>query len=152
MLRKITVIVSATAIINLALSQFLIQISRLSAVEKTGISLFAFIILSLVTLFAVSRMRESVSGRIFAVLMNFITASAAAWYLHQLYNDEIFFRNLFYTLNRHTLLHEQLPLNSRILASLPLALVVLSAAVYLFCGAAIMVVSFLNAKNRENKQ
>ena len=134
-------LVSITAIIELALSQFSIKISRLSAVETTGISLFAFIIFSLVTLFAVSRMKDNLRARFFAIVMIFITALAATWYLRLLFSDAIFFRNLFYVLNRQTQSYELIPLGGRISASIPLALVILGAAVYYLCGLAVLIVS-----------
>jgi hypothetical protein len=129
---------SITAITELALSQFTIRMTRLSAVETTGIFFFAFIISGLVTLFAVARMKDSPLALVFAVLMNLITALAAAWYLRLLFSDEIFFRNLYYILNRQTQQYELLSLGPRVSASVPLALVTLGAAVYFICGLVIL--------------
>ena len=140
-LRFTALTASVIAIVELALSQLSIKITRLSTVETTGISFFAFIIFGLVTLFAVSRMKDSPWARIFAIMMNFITASAAVWYLRLLFSDEIFFRNLYYTLNRQTQTYDPLSLGGRISASIPLALIVAGAAVYVLCGLTILAVS-----------
>jgi hypothetical protein len=112
--------------------------TRLSAEETTGISLFAFIILGLVTLFSVTRMKNSVKGKLFAIMMSFITLCAALWYFNLLFADENFFRNLYYVLDRQTQSYELLPLASRIGASVPLALLMLGAGVYGFSGFAII--------------
>ena len=140
-LRFIAALVSVMAITELALSQLSIKITRLSAMEATGISFFAFIIAGLITLFAVSRMTDSPWARIFAIIMNGITTIAALWYLQMLFSDEIFFRNLYYNLNRQTQVYEQLSLSGRIFATIPLALVVLGAALYLLSGLTILIVS-----------
>jgi hypothetical protein len=133
--------VSIMAVIELVLSQFAIKMTRLSAEELTGISLFAFVISSLVTVFAVTRMKNSVPERIFAIIMNFITSLSALWYLRLLFSDKIFLRNLYYTLNRQTEAYEILPLGGRITASIPLAITILGIAVYSLCGLIILVVS-----------
>ena len=139
---------SIMAIVQLALSQFAIRLTRLSAVETTGISLFAFIIFSLITLFAVTRMKESTWGKIFAIIMNFVTAFAATWYLRLLLGDKIFFRNLYYVMDRGTQTYELASLKTRIFASIPLALIFLGTAVYYFCGLAILIASI--AAGRKN--
>jgi hypothetical protein len=149
-LRFTATTVSVLAIVELALSQLVIKITRLSAVETTGIAFFAFIIASLVTIFAVSRMKDSPPAKIFAILMNFVTALAASWYLRLLFSDDIFFRNLYYVLDRQTQTYELLPLNKIITASIPLALVILGAAIYFLSGVVILVVSIAMA-GRENK-
>jgi hypothetical protein len=138
-LRFIAWTVSLTAIVELALSQLTIRMTRLSAVETTGIFFFAFIISGLVTLFAVTRMKDSPMAMIFAIFMNLITAFAAAWYLRLLFSDEIFFRNLYYILNRQTQRYELLSPGGRISASVPLALVILGSAVYFICGLVILI-------------
>jgi hypothetical protein len=141
-LLRITVMgVAGMAIIELVLSQFAIKMTRLSSAELTGISLFAFVILGLVTLFAVTRMKDSAGGKIFAILMNFITAAAAVWYLRLLFSDEIFFRNLYYTMNRQTQAYEMISMSRRIAASIPLAITILGAAVYCLCGLVVLIVS-----------
>ena len=132
--RIAVILIAVTAVTELALSQLSIGIMRLSAEELTGISYFAFIILGLVTLFAVSRMSNSFLGTVFAVLMNFITAFAGLWCLHLLFSDEIFFRNLYYNLDRQTQVLEMISLNERILASVPLGLIVIGISVYCLCG------------------
>jgi len=138
-LRIIAWVASLTAIAELALSQFTIKMTRLSAVETTGIFLFAFIISALVTLFAVTRMKDGAPALIFAILMNLITALAATWYLRLLFSDEIFFRNLYYVLNRQTQSYDMLPFGARISASVPLALIMIGAAVYYICGLVILI-------------
>jgi len=144
---RITVFV--TAITELALSQLSIRISRLSAAELTGISYFAFIIFGLVTLFSVSRIKDSFGARLFAVIMNFVTSLSGVWYLGLLFSDEMFFRNLYYSMNRQTQALELLPLGARITASVPLGLVILGAAVYCLCALVILTASF--ASLRKNK-
>jgi uncharacterized membrane protein HdeD (DUF308 family) len=129
---------SLTAIIELALSQLTIRMTRLSAIETTGIFFFAFIISGLVTLFAVTRMKDNPLALIFAVLMNIITALAATWYLRLLFSDGIFLRNLYYVLNKQTQKYELLSLGGRISASVPLAVVMLGAAAYYLCGLIIL--------------
>jgi hypothetical protein len=141
LLRVVTIIVSTAALIELALTQFAIKMTRLSAAETTGIALFAFIIFGMVTLFAVSRMKDSFGGKVFAVIMNFVTGIAAVWYLRQLFADEIFFRNLYYVMNRRTQTYEILTLGGRIAASIPLVVVILGAAVYFLSGLAILLLS-----------
>jgi hypothetical protein len=137
-LQFIAWLASLTAIVELALSQLTIRMTRLSAIETTGIFFFAFIISGLVTLFAVTRMKDNTPALIFAILMNLITALAATWYLRLLFSDEIFFRNLYYVLNRQTQKYELLSMSGRISASVPLALVMLGAAVYYICGLVIL--------------
>jgi len=141
MLKFCAIAVPITAITELALSQLSIKITRLSAAELTGISFFAFIIFGLVTLFAVSRIKDSLRARFFAIIMNIATALSALWYLRLLFSDEIFFRNLYYSLNRQTQLYEPLALGARIVASIPLALIVLGTAVYLLCAISILIAS-----------
>jgi len=141
MLKFCAIAVPVTAITELALSQLSIKITRLSAAELTGISFFAFIIFGLVTVFAVSRIKDSVRARFFAVIMNITTALSALWYLRLLFSDEIFFRNLYYSLNRQTQVYEPLALGARIVASIPLALIVLGTAVYLLCAISILIAS-----------
>jgi len=138
---RITVFV--TAITQLALSQFVIRLTRLSAAELTGISYFAFIIFGLVTLFAVSRMKESFGAKIFAFFMNVITSLSAVWYINLLFSDEIFFRNLYYSLNRQTQLYELLPLSTRISSSIPLVLIVLGAFIYCLSALVILILTFI---------
>jgi hypothetical protein len=99
-------------------------------VETTGISLFAFIISGLVTLFAVTRMKDSAGSTLFAVVMNAVTALAGTWYLSMLFGDKIFFQNLYYTRNLQTGNYDLLSLGDRIAATLPLALIIGAAAVY----------------------
>jgi len=140
-LRSISIIVSVTALVELAFSQLSIKMTRLSAMETTGIALFAFIIFGLVTLFAVSRMKDGLWRKIFAVLMNFVTGAAALWYLRLLFADEMFFRNLYYVLDRRTQVYELLPLGGRIAVSVPLVLVVLGAAVFFLSGLGILLLS-----------
>jgi hypothetical protein len=141
LLRFTVIAVSVMAIIELALSQLAIKMTRLSSAELTGISLFAFVIFSLITVFAVTRMKNSVRERIFAVMMNFFTALSALWYLRLLFSDEIFLRNLYYNLNRQTQVYELLPLSGRIIASIPLVITILGTAVYCLCGFIILIVS-----------
>jgi hypothetical protein len=145
---RITVFI--TAIIQLALSQLSIRIARLSAAELTGISYFAFIILGLVTLFSVSRMGESAGIKLFAILMNFVTSLSAVWYLRLLFSDEMFFRNLYYNLNRQTQVFELIPLGSRIASSVPLAMVILGALIYCLCAIAILTASFVSLRKKSN--
>jgi hypothetical protein len=140
-LRFTVIAVSVMAVIELVLSQFAIRMTRLSSAELTGISLFAFIIFSLITVFAVTRMKNSVLERIFAVVMNFVTALAAVWYLRLLFSDEIFFRNLYYNLNRQTQVYEMLSVSGRITASIPLVITGLGIVVYSLCGLIILIVS-----------
>jgi uncharacterized membrane protein YGL010W len=150
---KIAVIsVSVTAIVELALSQFSIKITRLSAVEITGISLFAFIILGLVTTFTVTRMKENAGGKIFAIIMNFITAAAAVWYLRLLLTDDVLIKNLYYVLDRRTQVYELLPLKERITVSIPLAVIILGAVVYFLGGLTILITSFINSLSVKKSQ
>jgi hypothetical protein len=142
LLRFTVIAVSVMAVIQLALSQLTIKMTRLSSAELTGISLFAFVIFSLITVFAVTRMKNSVGERLFAIVMNFITAFAAVWYLRLLFSDEIFFRNLYYT-NRQTQVYEMLSLSGRIIASIPLAITILGAVVYCVCGFIILTAGFM---------
>ena len=140
-LRGISIIVSVTALIELVLAQLSIRMTRLSAVETTGIALFTFVIFGLVTMFAVSRMKDGVWRKIFAILMNFATGTAALWYLRLLFTDEMFFRNLYFVLNRQTQVYELLPLGGRIAASVPLAAIVVGTAVFFLSGLAILILS-----------
>jgi len=140
-LRSISIIVSVTALVELVFSQLSIKMTRLSAVETTGIALFAFVIFGLVTLFAVSRMKDGLWRKVFAVLMNFVTGAAALWYLRLLLADKMFFQNLYYVLDRRTGIYELLPLGGRIAASFPLAIVVLGAAVFFLSGLGILLLS-----------
>jgi hypothetical protein len=142
-LRSVSFITAGVAIIELALSQFFIKMTRLSAVEMTGLSLFAFVIFGLVTLFAVTRMKESKGGKLFAVIMNILTALMATWYLNFLFHDEIFFKNLYYALNRRTNVYELLPLARRIGSSLPLVGIIIGTVVYYLSGVAILIAMIL---------
>ena len=144
------IIVSATAIMQLVLSHLAIRIMRLSAAEHTGISYFAFIIFGLVTVFTVTRMRDSFFGKFFAVIMNFVTALAGLWCLRLLFSDDIFFRNLYYNLNRQTQMYELLPMSGRISASVPLALIILGAALYCLCGLVILTAAFAGIRKKPN--
>ena len=148
-LKTVTLIVSGTALFELVLAQFIIRMTRLSVVELTGITLFAFIIFGMVTLFAVTRMGDTPWGKLFAVFMNIITAIFAAVYLFFVLNDEIFFRNMYYVLNRQTQVYEILPLSTRIRASIPLAGLFLGTAVYFFSGLVIFLVMLWPGKNRK---
>jgi len=139
---RITVFV--TAITELALSQFTIRVTRLSAAELTGISFFAFIIFGLVTLFAVSGIKEKFGARLFAIIMNIVTSLCAVWYLRLLFSDEMFFRNLFYTMNNQSEVLELLPLGTRISSSIPLALTITGAAVYGLCALTIFIVTLIS--------
>jgi len=141
LLKLSAIAVPVTAITELALSQLSIKITRLSAAEHTGISFFAFIIFGLVTLFAVSRIKDSLRARFFAIIMNIVTSLSALWYLRLLFSDDIFFRNLYYSLNRQTQVYELLSPGARISASIPLALIILGTAVYLLCALAILTAS-----------
>ena len=151
LLKAVAITASVMAIVQLALSQLLIKITRLSAVETTGISLFAYIIFSLVTLFAVSRMKEYPGGKVFAVLMCLITAFASTWYLKQLFTDEIFFRNLYYTLNRQTQEYSLNSIGERIFAAIPLGIIIIGTLIYYVCGLVILTASLVQiGKNRKN--
>jgi hypothetical protein len=152
-LRLVSFITAGVAIIELALSQFYIKMTRLSAAEMTGLSLFAFVIFGLVTLFAVTRMKESKGGKLFAVIMNILTALMATWYLNFLFHDEIFFRNLYYALDRRSNVYELLPLARRIGASLPLAGIIIGTAVYYLSGLLILVAMIVpvHSKLKEEK-
>ena len=149
-LRFTAILSSVVTIMQLALSQLSIRITRLSVLEAAGISLFTFIIFSLVTLFAVTRMKDSLPARLFAVVMNFVTAFAATWYLRLLFSDEIFFRNLYYVLNRQTQVYELLSVGARIYASIPLGLIIVGAAVYYLCGIAILIASIAMIGKKKN--
>jgi uncharacterized integral membrane protein len=145
--------VSIAAIIQLALSQFTIRISRLSSAEQTGISLFAFIIFGLIAVFAVSRMKDSSSARFFSALVNFIAAFSAVWYLRMLFADEIFLRSISYTLDRHTQLLVPMTASQRINASFPLAVVILGAVVHGLAGLTILTTGLVLAlKNKTEKK
>ena len=140
--------VSAMAIIQLGLSQFTIRMSRLSIEEKTGIALFAFIIFGMITVFAVSRMKEGHLAKLFAVAMNFATSALAVWYLGMLLSDQIFLQGLLYTLDRQTQIYDPLSTGQRILASLPLVVVALGALINCIAGLAILVAGLMSI--REN--
>jgi len=146
----IRVIIMITAIVELALSQFVIKITRLSSAELTGISYFAFIIFGLVTLFSVSKIKESYGARIFAFIMNIVTFVSALWYLFLMFSDDMFFRNLYYNLNRQTGDYELLSTGGLISASIPLAIVILGMAVYCLCAIAIVIVSFTPSGKKQN--
>jgi hypothetical protein len=141
-IKIITICVIVTSVLELALSQFIIKITRLSTEETTGISIFAFIILSLITVFAVTRMKKSIPGTLFAIIISFITAVTATWYLKLLLSDEIFFRNLYYIHDRRTQTYELLPLTERITASIPIAAVFLGAVVFYLSAFAIAITNF----------
>jgi len=148
--------VSITAITQLALSQFTIRISRLSASDHTGISLFAFILLGLVTVFAVSRMKEGFASRLFAVIVNFTTALAAAWYLSILLTDEVFLRSIFSATNTRIYneisgaqITEPLSAGGKIAASLPVAAVITGAAIHCLAGLTILTVSIMSILNKD---
>ena len=145
---RITVFI--TAITGLAVSQFAIRITRLSAAELTGISYFAFIICGLVTLFTVSGIRESFSARLFAFLMNIVTSLCAVWYLRLLFSDEIFFRNLYYSLNNQTQDFELLSLGTRIFSSIPLVFIILGAVIYCLCAIVILTITFCSKGKIQN--
>jgi len=134
---------SFTAVIELLLSQPAVKMTRLSAIETTGISFFAFIISGLVTIFAVTRMKDNPFALLFAVLITLVTAFAATWYLRLLFSDEIFFRNLYYVLNRQTQKYEMLSLNARIFASIPLGVIMLGAVVYYISSVVILIAGFI---------
>jgi len=139
---RITVFV--TAISQLAVSQFAIRVTRLSAQELTGISFFAFIIFGLVTLFSVSKIGENILTRLFAIIMNVITSLSAIWYIRLLFEDEMFFKNLYYTQNRQTEIFELLPLGTRIISSLPVAIIILGIAVYCLCAFVIFIFTIIS--------
>ena len=141
-----------TAITELALSQFAIRLTRLSAAELTGISYFAFIIFGLITLFAVSGIKESFGQRIFAIVINIITSLSAVWYMRLLFSDEIFFRNLYYNLNRQTQTFELLPLGQRIFSSIPLVLIILGALIYCLCALGILILTIVSIKRCEKER
>jgi len=149
-LRVVSVIVFVTAITELALSQLSIRIMRLSSAELTGIAYFAFIISGLVSLFVTARIKESSFGRLFAIIINLVTAAAGLWSLRLLASDEIFFRNLYYNLNRQTQVFELLPASGLITASIPLALIVAGTAVYTLCALVIFIVSFASLGKRKS--
>jgi len=151
-LRIAALTVSITAIVQLALSQFTIRISRLSTAEQTGISLFAFIIFGLITVFAVSRMKDGTGAKLFAVLMNAITALAATWYLSMLFADEIFLRSTFYAMDPRTHIMEPLSTGGRIVASLPIVLIVTGTAIYYLAGLTILVTSLTMALKNGRKK
>jgi len=143
--------VSVTAVVQLALSQFTIRISRLSTAEQTGIALFAFMILGLIAIFAVSRMKDGFGAKLFAVLVNFLTATAAVWYLSMLFTDDIFLRGLYYTMDHRTQALVPMSPGERIAASLPIVTVILGAAVYCLASIAIIGAGLARSlKNRKN--
>ena len=148
---RITVwIISVTSITELALCQFSIKIMRLSAAEHTGISYFAFIIFGLVTLFTVSRMIDSFFNRFFAVIMSFVTSLSGFWCLKLLFSDEIFFKNLYYTLNRQTDVYELLPVKGLISASIPVALLIIGILAYCLCALVIITVSIVSTGKKQS--
>jgi hypothetical protein len=65
-----------------------------------------------------------------------------------LFHDEIFFRNLYYVLNRQTRVYELLPLPGRIRASAPLAGIILGTAVYYLSGLIILVETAMAGKKK----
>lgn len=140
------------ALLELAVSQFSIRMTRLSAVEMTGIALFVFIILGMVTIFAVTRMGDRSGGRLFAVIMNFLAALSAVWYLRMVFGDTVFFRNLLYTLNRQTQVYEPLSPEGTIAALMPLALVMLGAAVYCLAGIGILTASLAAGRGKKREE
>ena len=148
--RFFVIIISVTAIAQLALSQLSIGAMRQSAEELAGISYFAFIILGLVALFTVSRMRDSFFAKFFAVTINFVTALAGLWCLYLLFSDEVFFQNIYYTLDRQTQVYEQLSIGGLIFASIPLALIILGTTVYSLCGLFIIVISLKATRKNSN--
>ncbi|MCL2175658.1 MAG: hypothetical protein FWB73_06410 [Treponema sp.] len=145
----IRITVFAAAITELALSQFSIRITRLSAEELTGISYFAFIIFGLVTLFSVSKIRESAGARFFAIIMNSVTAISGFWCLRLLFSDGIFIRNLFYYMNRLTESFELLPLGTRIASAVPLAVIILGTAAYLLCAIGILIAGIVFTEKKK---
>jgi len=146
----VSIIVFITAITELALSQLAIRIMRLSSEELTGIAYFTFIIAGLVSLFVTSRMKESFFGKIFAVVINFITSFAGLWSLRLLIVDEIFFRNLYYNLNRQTRVFELLPVSGLIMSSIPLLLIILGSAVFCVCAVIILITTFVPLRKKAN--
>jgi len=137
--------VSIAAIVQLALSQFTIRISRLSTAEQTGILLFAFMLLGLIAIFAVSRMKDSIGAKLFAVLVNFIAAFTAVRFLGLLFADEIFMRGLLYSVDPVTQVAEPLSSGRKAVASLPIVWVALGAIVYGISGLTIMIVGICGA-------
>ena len=149
-LNVIRITVFATAIAQLAVSQFLIKVTRLASDELTGIFYFAFIITGLVTVFSVSRIKDSIGARFFAVIMNCITAVCAARYVKMLFADELFFRNLYYFTDRDTSELELLPLADRIFSSVPLAFVILGAAIYCLSAVVILALTLAPIGKKKN--
>ncbi|MCL2231542.1 MAG: hypothetical protein FWB99_00520 [Treponema sp.] len=143
--------VSITAITELGLSQFTIRLSRLSTAEQTGISLFAFLIFGLVTVFAVLRMKDGVFSKLFAVLMNFASALTAVWYIHLLLTDQIFLQGLFYVMDPRTRLMEPLTSLGRFIATLPIIAVALGALVYVASGLTILALTFATLGRNNGK-
>lgn len=150
--RAVVYVVCGIALLELAVSQLSIRMTRLSAVEMTGIALFSFIILGIVTIFAVTRMGERPGGRIFAVTMNFLAAISAVWYLCLVFGDALFFRNLLYTLNRQTQVYEPLSPGRTIAALTPLALVILGAVVYGLAGIGILMSSLAAMHGKKSEK
>jgi hypothetical protein len=146
LLKFCTIVPAITAVFELAMSQFYIRMTRLAETEITGISLFAFAIFGLVTIFSVTRIKDSFSGKIFAFFMNIISSLLAAWYIMLLFKDNIFFRNLYYVLDKQTRIYELLSVSGRISASLPLAGIIAGAALYFFSGIAILVCIIIQVK------
>ncbi|MDR3335045.1 MAG: hypothetical protein LBT13_09210 [Treponema sp.] len=146
-LRAAAVVSVTVAVLELACAQLHIRLTRLSAVETTGISLFGFIIFGLVTLFAVMRMMESIGGKIFAVLMNIIAALFATWYLNLLFHDNLFFQNLYYSQNLLSGGYDLLPLARRISATIPLGLIIVGAACYYLSALTIVVVMCITRRS-----
>ena len=139
---KITVwVVAITAITMLGTSQFTIRISRLSTAEQTGISLFAFMIFGLVTVFAVSRI-NGLFSRVFAVIMNGASAFCAVWYLRMLFTDPVFLQGLYFVMDPRTRILQPLSTSARIIATLPLVAIAVGALVYLLAALTIAAVSF----------
>jgi len=148
--RIVSRIVFITAITELALSQLAIRIMRMSSEELTGIAYFAFIIAGLVSLFVTSRMKESFFGKVFAIIINLVTALAGLWSLQLLISDEIFFRNLYYNLNRQTQEFELLPAGGLIMSSIPIALIILGSVVYCVCSIFILISSLASLRKKTN--
>jgi hypothetical protein len=141
-------VVAATAVGNLGLAQFHVRMARVSTVETTGISLFAFMIFGLVTLFAVTRMRESLQGKLFAALINIVTGICATWYLQLLFEDELFFRNLHYAMNRQTREWEALPASEMLFATMPLVCIIIGAVIYYAAATAIIFAALSSIKGK----
>jgi hypothetical protein len=139
MLKAAQILSITAALLELALSQFHIRLTRLSSAETTGISLFGFIIFGLITLFAVTRMGERARGKLFAVFTNAAAAAFATGCLYLLFTDKIFMGNLYRSQNPKTGVPELLPLAGRISASVPLALIIAGTACYYLSALMILI-------------